>query len=586
MLHRFAPLRVRLPMTVALLLAVCTGAVITIAYRAVRSSVTQTTGVRLRGAGERIASLLETSVRRAQADAQRFAALPSVAAWLRGGTPGDALIHLDSLRRAGTPAAAVVLARQDGTRITVGDSASVNLAAAAPNGVGPFFARRDTAGYTIAAPLLSGRDTVGRLVTVRMFSGTGNPAEVLGGLVGKDASFRIGNADGGLWTDFVKRSPAPLDARTVRAALGRNDAVIADTISAVLPIAGTPWILWVGQPSAIAEEPATRLIRRLAVIAIVAIVLGAAIAWWAILALTAPLVELATASDALARGDYDRRIPHATDEHEIGRAAIAFNSMAGSIAENHHELERQVRERTSELERAMSELRAAQDENVRKERLAVLGQLAGGVGHELRNPLGVMTNALYVLETIQSNPDPMVRDYFGILKGQIALSEKIVSDLLDFARTRPPSRAPVGIESIARHQVDRLGPTSVPIEWDIPNSLPMVNVDGIQIGQVVFNLVTNAVQAMHGRDGCIRIRAFRDDDAGAVLQVIDCGPGIAADAASHVFEPLFTTKTKGLGLGLSVSRMLAENNGGRLWFETRVGAGTTFSLAMPVAAHE
>jgi signal transduction histidine kinase len=586
MFRRFTPLRVRLPMTVALLLAVCTGAVITTAYRVVRRSVTDAAAIRLRGAGGQIVALLEPSVRRAQTDAQRVAAVPALAAWLRSGSSSDASARLDSVRKAAPQTAAIVLVRPNGEHIFSGDSSLASSALTAPTGVGQFFKRGNAAGYSFAAPLLSGRDTIGRLITERVMNPRASNAEVLANLIGKDASFRIGNVDGSLWTDFERPAPPPIDAARARESIKSAKPILGDTISAVLPIAGTPWMLWVGQPAATAEQPATTLVRQLTLIALIGIVLAAAIAWWTILRITAPLGELAVASDALARGDYERRIPHATATDEVGRASIAFNSMAETIGAHHHRLEEMVADRTAALERALADLRTAQDENVRKERLAVLGQLAGGVGHELRNPLGVMTNAVYVLETIIPNPDPMVRDYFGILKGQISLSEKIVSDLLDFARTKPPNRSVVGIDSIARAQVERLGPNTIPIEWDMPEALPMVFVDSVQIGQVVFNLVTNATQVMHGREGSIRMRAFHDGNGTAILEVHDSGPGIPEDVAKRIFEPLFTTKAKGLGLGLSVSRMLAENNGGRLWFETTVGAGTTFSLSLPVAPHE
>src|SRR5207253_10295068 len=98
----------------------------------------------------------------------------------------------------------------------------------------------------------------------------------------------------------------------------------------------------------------------------------------------------------------------------------------------------QVASRTAELRTAMKTIEDTRDALVRKERLAILGQLSSGVGHELRNPLGVMNNAVYYLEAVLANPSPTVTEYLGILKPQIAESEKIVTDLLDFARLRKP----------------------------------------------------------------------------------------------------------------------------------------------------
>ena len=99
-----------------------------------------------------------------------------------------------------------------------------------------------------------------------------------------------------------------------------------------------------------------------------------------------------------------------------------------------------TRERTAGLEQTLTTLRDTQEQLVRREKLAMLGQLASGVGHELRNPLGVMTNAVYYLEMIQPDAPPDVQEYLGILRAQIGLAEKIVGDLLDFSHIRPPRR--------------------------------------------------------------------------------------------------------------------------------------------------
>jgi signal transduction histidine kinase len=123
----------------------------------------------------------------------------------------------------------------------------------------------------------------------------------------------------------------------------------------------------------------------------------------------------------------------------------------------------------------------------------------------------------------------------------------------------------------------------VRVEYDFPDSLPAADIDGVQIGQVVLNLVANAVQAMGESGGLLACRARHDGNGTVLLDVADTGPGMTADVARRVFEPLFTTKARGLGLGLAVSRMLAQNNSGRLTFVTRLGLGTTFTLALPAA---
>jgi signal transduction histidine kinase len=586
-LARFVSLRIRLPALVALLLALCTAGVVTVAYRVVRASLVTATAERLHSAGDRVAAALTPGLRRAPAEAQRFAAVPAIHDWLSTGSGADrALSRLDSARLGTPQTVALLLVRRGGEQLFVGASDAAQTTRAAAPGIGQFFMTADTVNYSVRAPLIEGADTVGYLVIVRSLTAASAASTALiSNLLGENVSFLIGNTDGSLWTDFVKAAPAPLSksdlAKLVTA--GRTFAT-ADTISAAVPVPGTPWILWIGQETTTALQPASSLVKRLTLLAALVVLLGALVAWWTIRRLTAPLDEVTLASEALARGDYERRIARADAPDEIGRLARSFNVMAEEIETQHHELEVQVWERTAELEKALYDLRLAQEENVQRERLAILGQLAGGVGHELRNPLGVMTNAVYVLESVLPDPDPLVRDYLGILRGQISLSEKIVADLLDFARTRPPQCAPTDVAALVRHQVDRLGPLgTVDVTYDFSDSLPPANIDPVQIGQVVFNLVTNATQVMTESGGTIRCRAQYDGKGVITLDVADSGPGMPPDVAKRIFEPLFTTKARGLGLGLTVSRMLAENNGCTLTFVTESGVGTTFTLTLPTA---
>jgi signal transduction histidine kinase len=586
-LARSAPLRIRLPAVVALLLAVCTAGVVTVAYRVVRSSITQSTTTRLHSAADRVAGILTPQASRVSADAQKVAAVPAIHSWLDAGSGAPAALgRLDSIRRATPQAVAMLIVRGKGGEIYSGSAGATRETHAAPRGIGPFFASGDTVNYSVRGPLLAGADTVGYVVLVRSLAAASAASTVLiSQLVGKNVSFLVGNADGSLWTNLSNPMPAPITA--AQADLhGQPSRTYsdADTVWATVAVAGTPWVVWIAQETAAALQPATSLVKELTLLAIIVVLLGALAAWWAIRRLTAPLDEMARASESLARGNYERRIARADAPDEMGRLARSFNAMAEEIETHHHELEVQVWERTAELEKALYDLRIAQEENVQRERLAILGQLAGGVGHELRNPLGVMTNAVYVLDTVIGGTDPMVKDYLGILRGQISLSEKIVADLLDFARTRPPQCTPTDVPALVRHQVERLGPLgSVEVAYDFADSLPEANIDPVQIGQVVFNLVTNATQVMTETGGTIRCRVSHDGNGKITLDVADTGPGMPPDVARKIFEPLFTTKARGLGLGLTVSRMLAENNGGGLAFVTELGVGTTFTLTMPTA---
>lgn len=581
MIRRLALLRVRLPLLVALLLAGCITVVLAASYRSIRRSVAVAAADRLRAAGLQIAAMLTPSIQRSQADVQRLSGHPEILRWLRGGPSPAARARLDSMLRSSPQNRVVAITRRNGDTLVVG-TAAVSENTLPTNGVGRFFIHDDSVSLAFVAPLTDEGDTLGKLILIRRLAGSTTGTADIVRLIGQDAALRIGNADGSLWTDFNSATPSPVASNGLARFAAGQRQIVGDTISILVRVPSTPWLLWIGQPTRLVLAAASSLLRGLILLAIVVVAVGVLLAWWLILRVTRPLADLALAANAIAHGERGRRLGHTKTDDEVGRAANAFNRMTDEIEAHHDELEEQVADRTAELQDALVELEIAHEENKKKDRLATLGHLAGGVGHELRNPLGVMTNSLYVLEMLITQPDPMIRDYLGILRNQISLCEKIVADLLDLARTKPPTRTALRVDHLLRQQVERLGPLKdVNVEWDLSSSVPMVEVDGTQIGQVVFNLVTNAVQAM-SEGGTLLLRTFHDGDGSAVVEVKDTGPGIADDVATRLFEPLFTTKARGLGLGLSVSRMLAENNGGRLWFTTQVGIGTTFSLALPV----
>jgi signal transduction histidine kinase len=257
--------------------------------------------------------------------------------------------------------------------------------------------------------------------------------------------------------------------------------------------------------------------------------------------------------------------------------------MADKVHEAHDELERRIEARTSDLQSAMTRLRDTQDELVRKEKLATIGQLASSVGHELRNPLGVMANAVYILERSIGQPSPRAQQYLQLLSTQIRLSERIVSDLLDSARSKSPQRRDVDVRTLVTEQLGRITiPSNVHVEIAVQDPLPSVHVDPDQIGQIMVNLLTNATQAMDNQPGVLSIAAS-DGDGRVHIDVRDTGPGVPAELAEKIFEPLYTTKARGIGLGLSVARSLATANRGTLTVMNHPGGGAVFSLVLPAS---
>ena len=259
-------------------------------------------------------------------------------------------------------------------------------------------------------------------------------------------------------------------------------------------------------------------------------------------------------------------------------AALAF--LGGVAVRNQRRTERVL----VALEEKTRELEAAQEELVRKERLAILGQLAGGVSHELRNPLGVMKNSVYYLKMVLPE-DERVQKHLRIMEREVTTATRIVSDLLDFARAKPPSQAPTDLSELVREVLDRTPlAENVEVVARLAPDLPPVAVDALQVQQVLGNLITNGAQAMP-EGGTLTIETARAE-GGARVAVSDTGVGIAPENLEKIFQPLFTTKAKGIGLGLAVAQGLAEANGGTISVESAVGRGSRFLVVFPQKTKE
>ncbi len=244
------------------------------------------------------------------------------------------------------------------------------------------------------------------------------------------------------------------------------------------------------------------------------------------------------------------------------------------------ELEEKVQQRTQQL-------LAAQEELVRKEKLALLGQVADTVGHELRNPLGVMNNAVYFLQAVLADADDSVKEYLGIIKDEIAEAERIVSDLLDAVRTKPPQPDTVALAGLLQQALRKCNvPPAISVRLDIAATIPAVRVDPLQMHQVFWNLITNSVEAMP-QGGMLEIRASEDPLTKYVtVSIKDSGSGIAPQHLGRLFQPLFTTKARRVGLGLVVVKNLTQANGGRVGVESTPGQGSTFSVTLPSASQD
>ena len=219
------------------------------------------------------------------------------------------------------------------------------------------------------------------------------------------------------------------------------------------------------------------------------------------------------------------------------------------------------------------------------ERLATLGQVAGGVAHELRNPLNVVkTSVFYLLNARNPTPEKKT-EHLQRIERQVIVADGVITALSSFARMPLPSLTPVPVERLIRDvlETEPMG-DAVRVETDLPESLPPVLTDGDQARIVFSNLVRNARDAMPG-GGVIAIRGRRTE-GGVEIDVADTGIGIAPDNLARVMEPLYSTKARGLGLGLAIARAIVEKNQGSLRVVSRLGVGTTFTVRLTTPASD
>jgi signal transduction histidine kinase len=245
-----------------------------------------------------------------------------------------------------------------------------------------------------------------------------------------------------------------------------------------------------------------------------------------------------------------------------------------------------VDERTAELRESLSELRSTQAQLVHSERLAAVGELASTVGHELRNPLAVISNSLYLIRAATApTADDRLRRQLSTAEREVSAATVIITDLLEYARARPPIIDRVDLVGLVNEALEVIpAPTGITVTWAPPPGLPLAAGDRDQLRQVLLNLVGNGFDAMPN-GGHLSIEAMADADL-VVVRVADDGVGMPPETVAHIFEPFFTTKARGTGLGLAVTDRIIRSHGGTLAVSSTVGTGTVFTLTLPKAVGE
>ncbi len=246
------------------------------------------------------------------------------------------------------------------------------------------------------------------------------------------------------------------------------------------------------------------------------------------------------------------------------------------------------RRQAEKLAESNRQLEEAQAEARRSERLAALGQLSAGLAHELRNPLGVIKGSAEMLNKKLQAKDAVTGELAGYISGEVNRLNTIVSRFLDFARplqlsTRPEQIAPL-VEHALKSARDRWPDARVEVEREFAPDLPEVPADAELCEQVFSNLVFNAYEAMAAEGGKLRVAIARvnsDARRGVEVEIEDSGPGIPLEIREQVFNPFFTTKKGGVGLGLSIVSKIVDDHRGSIRITGEPGKGACFKVFLP-----
>ena len=230
------------------------------------------------------------------------------------------------------------------------------------------------------------------------------------------------------------------------------------------------------------------------------------------------------------------------------------------------------------VEQRTDELLASQEALVRSERLSAVGQMTTVVGHELRNPLGAVMNALYMLRRTLNDP-AAAEPHLAVAERQTTRAVNLAQDLTAYMREREPELAPVELRDVLSDVLEAAQrPSNVVVVQDVE---PVrLNADAKQIAQILTNLVDNAIQAMPD-GGSLHISARAEGDT-AVITVEDSGEGVDPDLVERFFEPFFTTRSDGTGLGLAIVRRLTEGHGGQISIENGRSGGAIVTVRLPI----
>ncbi len=327
-------------------------------------------------------------------------------------------------------------------------------------------------------------------------------------------------------------------------------------------------VLYVGILEAKYTDMRNRIILFFIGLTIIAMVAVTGFSYFLSGTITRSIAMIAKAAREIGKGNFPEKIDIKTKD-EIEDLANAFQYMIDSIKKRDEELKKYAQQTIAEAER-----------------LAIIGQLAAGVAHEINNPLtGIL---LYCDLMLKNLPDdhPYKKNLLRI-NNEAQRCKTIVKGLLDFARQKKPEIKKASVNELIESTLNLLKTQAIFLNITIKlglNDLPLINIDPSQIQQVLINIIMNGVEAMEG-SGELKIESkLSEDNKFICILISDTGPGIKPEYHKKIFEPFFTTKeaTHGVGLGLSISKRIIEDHNGTIEVKSEPGKGTTFIIKLPV----
>lgn len=264
----------------------------------------------------------------------------------------------------------------------------------------------------------------------------------------------------------------------------------------------------------------------------------------------------------------------------VGVLDITDRKQAESLLKRYSEdLEKMVDQRTDELKNTQEKL-------LLQEKLAAIGKLSGSVAHDIRTPLGTISNSIYFLKQKYQNADDQVLEkYLSIMEKEVFNTNEIITDLLDYSKEPKLKLTEISINNLIDSTLnDIIFPETITLEKDLDEGIPRFSIDSSMLRRVVYNLVINSLQAMP-IGGTLYVSSQKQVDKIAII-IRDNGTGISPENLDKIFEPLFTTKPKGVGLGLSNVKTFLDKLGGRIEVTSAVNKGTSVALQFPLKSND